>query len=88
MQPNGGRVSAKNPTSTTYSKSPNWSPPLVEIQEAIIAALLHDAIKDQKIWREMIAEQFSEPVARIVLEVTDDKLLPWQERKASGTFSR
>jgi uncharacterized protein (UPF0147 family) len=79
MQPNGGRVSAKNPTSTTYSKSPNWSPPLVEIQEAIIAALLHDAIEDQEISREMIAEQF----ARIVVEVTDDKSVPWQERKAA-----
>jgi (p)ppGpp synthase/HD superfamily hydrolase len=52
-------------------------------QQAIIAALPHDAIEDQKISPDTIAEQFSEQVARIVLEVTDDKLLPWQERKAA-----
>jgi GTP diphosphokinase / guanosine-3',5'-bis(diphosphate) 3'-diphosphatase len=51
-------------------------------QQAIIAALLHDAIEDQEISREIIAELFSGHVAGIVLEVTDDKSLPWQERKA------
>jgi guanosine-3',5'-bis(diphosphate) 3'-pyrophosphohydrolase len=52
-------------------------------QDTIIAALLHDAIEDQEISREMIAEHFSEQVAQIVLEVSDDKSLPWQERKAA-----
>jgi (p)ppGpp synthase/HD superfamily hydrolase len=52
-------------------------------QQAIIAALLHDAIEDQEISREMIAVQFSEQFARIVVEVTDDKSVPWQERKAA-----
>jgi (p)ppGpp synthase/HD superfamily hydrolase len=51
-------------------------------QDTIIAALLHDAIEDQEISREIIAEQFSDHVAEIVLEVSDDKSLPWQERKA------
>ena len=44
-------------------------------QDTIIAALLHDAIEDQEISREMIAEHFSEQVAQIVLEVSDDKSL-------------
>jgi (p)ppGpp synthase/HD superfamily hydrolase len=52
-------------------------------QDTIIAALLHDAMEDQEVSREMIAELFSPHVAGIVLEVTDDKSLPWQERKAA-----
>ena len=52
-------------------------------QQAIIAALLHDAIEDQKISAETIAEQFSEHVARMVLEVTDDKSLSRETRKAA-----
>lgn len=47
----------------------------------VIAALLHDAIEDQKISRELIAEQFGEDVASLVVEVTDDKSLPKAERK-------
>lgn len=49
--------------------------------DLIIAALLHDAIEDQKIPRELIAEQFGEDVASLVFEVTDDKSLPKPERK-------
>jgi (p)ppGpp synthase/HD superfamily hydrolase len=40
-------------------------------QDAIIAALHHDAIEDQKIRRIPIAGQFCEHVAAIVLEVTE-----------------
>src|SRR3954464_4314819 len=47
----------------------------------VIAALLHDAIEDQEVPREMIAEVFGEDVAGLVEEVTDDKSLPKQERK-------
>jgi guanosine-3',5'-bis(diphosphate) 3'-pyrophosphohydrolase len=47
----------------------------------VIAALLHDAIEDVKIPRELIAEQFGEDVASLVVEVTDDKSLPKPERK-------
>lgn len=50
--------------------------------DAIVAALLHDAIEDQKITPETIAEQFGTTVAALVLEVTDDKTLPKAERKA------
>ena len=49
--------------------------------DLVIAALLHDAIEDQEVPREMIAEIWCEEVARIVAEVTDDKALPKQERK-------
>ena len=47
----------------------------------VIAALLHDAIEDQEVSAETIANQFGQEVADIVLEVTDDKSLPKQERK-------
>jgi (p)ppGpp synthase/HD superfamily hydrolase len=47
----------------------------------VMAALLHDAIEDQKVPREIIAETFGEEVARLVDEVTDDKKLDKQERK-------
>ena len=47
----------------------------------VIAALLHDAIEDQGVSRETIAEMFGEDVAGLVWEVTDDKRLPKAERK-------
>jgi (p)ppGpp synthase/HD superfamily hydrolase len=46
-----------------------------------LAALLHDAIEDQNIGADTIASEFSQDVANIVLEVTDDKSLPKAERK-------
>jgi (p)ppGpp synthase/HD superfamily hydrolase len=51
-------------------------------QETIVAAMLHDSIEDQKIDPALIAEQFGAEVAAIVLEVTDDKSLPKEVRKA------
>jgi guanosine-3',5'-bis(diphosphate) 3'-pyrophosphohydrolase len=47
----------------------------------VIAALLHDAIEDQRISRTVIAEQFGNDVASLVEEVTDDKSLPKATRK-------
>jgi (p)ppGpp synthase/HD superfamily hydrolase len=47
----------------------------------VVAALLHDAIEDCEVPRELIAETFGEEVASIVEEVTDDKSLPKQTRK-------
>ncbi len=49
--------------------------------DAIIAALLHDAIEDPKISREQISEEFGENVACIVEECTDDKRLDKPLRK-------
>lgn len=56
-------------------------------QDTIIAALLHDAIEDQKISPETIAAKFGEHVAGVVLEVTDDKSLPKEARKAAQIAS-
>jgi guanosine-3',5'-bis(diphosphate) 3'-pyrophosphohydrolase len=47
----------------------------------VIAALLHDAIADCEVPREMIADTFGTDVADLVAEVTDDKSLPKAERK-------
>jgi guanosine-3',5'-bis(diphosphate) 3'-pyrophosphohydrolase len=47
----------------------------------IVAALLHDAIEDQKVAHEEIAKRFGEDVASLVAEVTDDKTLPSRVRK-------
>ena len=49
--------------------------------DLIVAALLHDAIEDQKIPLETITTQFGERVAGLVQEATDDKSLPKPERK-------
>jgi guanosine-3',5'-bis(diphosphate) 3'-pyrophosphohydrolase len=42
----------------------------------VIAALLHDAIEDCEVPRELIAENFGEDVVSLVEEVSDDKSLP------------
>jgi guanosine-3',5'-bis(diphosphate) 3'-pyrophosphohydrolase len=47
----------------------------------VIAALLHDAVEDQGVPVELIAREFGKPVSDIVMEVTDDKALPKEERK-------
>lgn len=49
--------------------------------KAVIAALLHDAIEDQEVPRELIAREFGEDVAALVEEVSDDKELEKQHRK-------
>src|SRR6478752_2600043 len=47
----------------------------------VIAALLHDAVEDQEVPLEIIAREFGEHVAGIVMEVTDNKELPKEKRK-------
>ena len=49
--------------------------------DAVIAALLHDAIEDQNISADTIASEFGKKVADMVIEVSDDKSLPKAERK-------
>ena len=56
--------------------------------DLVIAALLHDAIEDQEVPREMIAEIWGEEVAQIVEEVTDDKALPSRSARASRSRAR
>lgn len=47
----------------------------------IIAALLHDAVEDQGVSAAQIAQLYGDDVAALVMEVTDDKTLPKDERK-------
>jgi GTP diphosphokinase / guanosine-3',5'-bis(diphosphate) 3'-diphosphatase len=47
----------------------------------LIAAILHDTVEDTETTAEELTNLFGEKVCRIVLEVTDDKLLPKDERK-------
>ena len=48
----------------------------------IVAALLHDTIEDVGVTRAEIAARFGEDVAALVAEVSDDKSLPKETRKA------
>jgi (p)ppGpp synthase/HD superfamily hydrolase len=47
----------------------------------VIAALLHDAVEDQGVTSETLASEFGKHVADIVMELSDDKALPKEERK-------
>lgn len=49
--------------------------------EAIVAALLHDAIEDAGVTAATLAERFGPRVAEIVLECSDDMSLPKAERR-------
>lgn len=49
--------------------------------DVLCAALLHDTIEDTDTTAEELTAEFGERIARIVLEVTDDKALPKAERK-------
>ena len=61
---------------TLVAEATNASEP-----DLVIAALLHDAIEDQQVPRNIIADTFGDAVARLVEEVTDDKSLPKEVRK-------
>ncbi|XP_043274291.1 guanosine-3',5'-bis(diphosphate) 3'-pyrophosphohydrolase MESH1 isoform X5 [Venturia canescens] len=49
--------------------------------DVIVAALLHDTVEDTDTTFEEIEMNFGSKVRKIVVEVTDDKNLPKQERK-------
>jgi hypothetical protein len=49
--------------------------------DVLCAALLHDTIEDTETTPDELRAQFGESITCIVLEVTDDKSLPKQERK-------
>ncbi|HYP51847.1 MAG TPA: HD domain-containing protein [Pyrinomonadaceae bacterium] len=53
----------------------------VEDTDVLIAALLHDTVEDTETTEEEIARKFGENVAKMVMEVTDDKSLPKPARK-------
>jgi len=48
----------------------------------IVAGLLHDVIEDAGVTHEYLAARFGDDVAALVAEVTDDKSLPKETRKA------
>ncbi len=50
--------------------------------EVLSAALLHDTIEDTTATVEELQSLFGQHVTEIVLEVTDDKRMAWNERKA------
>jgi len=47
----------------------------------VIAALLHDVIEDAGVTSAELTERFGQDVAALVVEMTDDKSLPKEERK-------
>lgn len=58
-----------------------WAEGGVRDAAVICAALLHDTIEDTETTGEELRRRFGARVARIVVEVTDDKALPKQDRK-------
>ena len=48
----------------------------------LVAALLHDTVEDTDTTRDEIAATFGLSIADLVMEVTDDKSLPKEQRKA------
>ena len=49
--------------------------------DRVAAAFLHDTIEDTGVTTAELTEQFGQVVTALVLEVTDDKSLPKEERK-------
>lgn len=54
---------------------------LVNDENTLMAALLHDTIEDTDATAEELDFLFGQKVTSIVLEVTDDKTMEWQARK-------
>ena len=53
-------------------------------EEVISAAVLHDTIEDcEGITKELLAREFSERVADIVVQESEDKSRTWMERKSA-----
>jgi len=53
----------------------------VEDERVLVAAILHDCLEDTETTEKELIRNFGQEVADIVLEVTDDKGLPKEERK-------
>jgi guanosine-3',5'-bis(diphosphate) 3'-pyrophosphohydrolase len=58
-----------------------WEVGGVRDVNVLLAAILHDTVEDTDTRPEEISHRFGEEVLSLVLEVTDDKNLPKQERK-------
>lgn len=53
-----------------------------EQSDIILASILHDVVEDSDTTYEDLKDRFGASVADIVLELTDDMSLPYEERKA------
>ena len=53
----------------------------VEDLDVLRAAILHDTVEDTETTEAELRERFGDEVAKMVMEVTDDKSLPKQRRK-------
>lgn len=53
----------------------------IDDERVLIAAILHDTIEDTETTEQELVREFGQEIASIVLEVTDDKSLPKDERK-------
>ncbi|RIX49735.1 MAG: bifunctional (p)ppGpp synthetase/guanosine-3',5'-bis(diphosphate) 3'-pyrophosphohydrolase [Rhodocyclales bacterium GT-UBC] len=53
----------------------------VDDEQVLIAAILHDTIEDTVTTEQELLLEFGEEIARVVMEVSDDKALPKAERK-------
>lgn len=53
----------------------------VDDERVLIAAVLHDTVEDTETSEQELIREFGQEIASIVLEVTDDQLLPTAERK-------
>lgn len=49
--------------------------------EVVAAAIVHDVLEDTDVTKEELTEQLGDEVVQIVLAVSEDKSLPWEERK-------
>jgi len=58
-----------------------WDVGGVRDMDVLLAAVLHDTVEDTDTRPEEISAKFGETVLSLVMEVTDDKNLPKQERK-------
>ena len=58
-----------------------WEVGGVHAVNILLAAILHDTVEDTHTRPEEIRDQFGQEVLALVLEVTDDKSLPKQDRK-------
>jgi len=50
-------------------------------EQVVCAALLHDTIEDTKYTAEELNEEFGERICSIVLDLTENKHLKWEQRK-------
>lgn len=81
------RQTRKDPQKTPYINHPVGVARIlideggVEDPDVIASALLHDTVEDTDTSKQDLLDAFGEKVTKIVMEVTDDKNLPKQERK-------